>query len=126
LVLQGGNKHEKQFQQPNGFFTISRPSNWRAFASSGFAVSLAPTGGVVEVSDGQPVLVYGMIINHYAPFTGASERRARSLQRNYAPFEDRRAPRRSLEDATDDLVYQILSTNFVSQHRARLRPCAGD
>jgi len=99
------------FEQPNGYFTISRPSNWREFASSGFAVSMAPEGGVVALSDGQPVMVYGMIINHYAPFTGATERRERSLRRSYAPFEDRTSPRASLEDATDDLVYQILSTN---------------
>jgi beta-barrel assembly-enhancing protease len=98
------------FQQPNGFFSISRPSNWRAFATSGFAVSLAPTGGVVEL-DGQPVMAYGMIINHYTPFTGASERLSRSLQRNYAPFEDRTSDRPALEDATDDLIYQILNTN---------------
>jgi Zn-dependent protease with chaperone function len=99
------------FTQPNGYFTISHPSNWRSFASTGFAVSLAPEGGVVELSDGQPIMVYGMIINHYAPFTGATERRERSLRRSYVPFEDRTSPRPSLEDATDDLVYQILSTN---------------
>ncbi|MGQ0642660.1 MAG: M48 family metallopeptidase [Gemmatimonadaceae bacterium] len=99
------------FQQPNGFFTISRPSNWRAFASSGFAVSLAPTGGVLEMSDGQPVMAYGMIINHYAPFTGTTERRSRRLQRSYVPFEDRVTTVVSLEEATDDLVNQIVSTN---------------
>jgi Zn-dependent protease with chaperone function len=100
-----------QFQQPNGYFTIARPSNWRAFASSGFAVSLAPTGGVVELSDGSPVMLYGAIVNHYAPFTGEFERRQRSLQRNYAPFEDRTADRPALEEATDDLVHQIIGTN---------------
>ncbi len=101
-----------RFEQPNGFFTIQHPNNWQAFAAqSGFAVSLAPTGGVVENNDGQPAMVYGVIINHYSPFNGESARRANSLQRNYAPFEDRTTTRGSLEEATDDLIYQILATN---------------
>jgi Zn-dependent protease with chaperone function len=101
-----------RFEQPNGFFTIDHPDNWRTFASTpGFAVSIAPDGGVVEVGNGQPAMVYGVIVNHYSPFEGETERRNQSLQRNYAPFEDRNNPRGSLEDATDDLVRQILRTN---------------
>ncbi|MGH7711572.1 MAG: M48 family metallopeptidase, partial [Gemmatimonadaceae bacterium] len=98
-------------QQPNAFFTIQHPSNWRAYASTGLAVSFAPDGGVVELSNGQPVMAYGVIINHYAPFAGELERRSRALQRNYVPFEDRTAPRPALEDATDDLINQVLLTN---------------
>ena len=100
------------FEQPNGLFTIEHPDNWRAFGSTpGFAVSIAPEGGVADMSDGQPVMVYGVIVNHYAPFDGETERRSQSLQRNYAPFEDRNSARGTLEDATDDLVRQILRTN---------------
>ena len=101
-----------RFQQPNGFFTIQYPNNWVAYANQGsLASSFAPSGGVVETSDGQPVMTYGVIINHYAPFNGESARRANSLQRNYAPFEDRNAARGTLEEATDDLIYQLLGTN---------------
>jgi Zn-dependent protease with chaperone function len=101
-----------RFEQPNGFFVINYPDNWRTYATTpGFAVSIAPDGGVVEMSNGQPAMVYGVIVNHYAPFEGEYDRRAQSLQRNYAPFEDRTAPRGTLEDATDDLVHQILRTN---------------
>jgi Zn-dependent protease with chaperone function len=99
------------FQQPNGFFSIQHPNNWRAYATTGFAVSMAPDGGVVALSDGQPVMAYGVIVNHYAPFAGEMERRERSLRRNYAPFEDRTTTRAPLEDATDDLVNQVLLTN---------------
>ncbi len=95
-----------RFEQPNGFFTIQHPNNWQAYATqSGFAVSFAPTGGVVANNDGQPVMVCGVIINHYSPFNGESARRSNSLQRNYAPFEDRTATRGSLEEVTDDLMY---------------------
>lgn len=101
-----------RFEQPNGLFVINYPDNWRTYATTtGYAVSLAPDGGVVEQSNGQPAMVYGVIVNHYAPFEGEFDRREQSLQRNYAPFEDRAAPRGTLEDATDDLVRQILRTN---------------
>jgi len=56
-------------------------------------------------------MLYGVIVNHYAPFEGEFDRQSGSLQNNYAPFEDRDRQRGSLEDATDDLVRQILRTN---------------
>ena len=99
-----------QFAHSSGFFNISHPDNWRTYGS-GLAVSMAPDGGVVEGDDGQQVMLYGVIINHYAPFEGEESRRSQSLQRNYAPFEDRTIPRGALEDATDDLVRTILDAN---------------
>lgn len=99
-----------RFAQPNAFFTIDHPDNWQAYPS-GFAVSMAPEGGVVSLSDGRQVMVYGVIVNHYMPFNTAEARRNLSLQRNYAPFEDRNAVRGMLEDATDDLITTILQSN---------------
>jgi Zn-dependent protease with chaperone function len=99
-----------QFAQPNGFFTIDYPDNWRAYPS-GHAVSLAPEGGVVTGADGQTAMLYGVIVNHYTPFNGPETRRSLALQRNYAPFEDRAAVRGALEDATDDLVNTIIASN---------------
>jgi hypothetical protein len=63
----------------------------------------------VQVNNGQPAMVYGVIIAT-APFE-ARNPVSQSLQRNYAPFEDRTIPRGSLEDATDDLVRTILDAN---------------
>jgi hypothetical protein len=100
------------FESPNGYFALQHPDNWRAYvASAGLAVSFAPDGGVVSLASGQPVMVHGVIINHYAPFEGETDRRSGSLRHNYAPFEDRSSPRGNLEDATDDLVRQILRSN---------------
>jgi len=99
-----------RFTHSGGFFTIDFPRNWRAY-QSGFAVSLAPEGGVVELSNGQPNLLYGAIVNHYAPFEGESDRWSSSLQRSYTPFEDRTRPRGFLEDATDDLVRTMIRAN---------------
>jgi Zn-dependent protease with chaperone function len=99
-----------RFSQMNGFFTIERPDNWNVYPS-GFAVSMAPEGGVHTRSDGQPVLLYGVVVNHYVPFAGTAARLRASLQRSYVPFEDRTASRPALEDATDDLVRTILAAN---------------
>jgi len=99
-----------RFEHSSGFFTIEYPDNWNAYPS-GLAVSLAPEGGVITRSDGRQVLLYGVIVNHYAPFAGAADRWSTSLQRSYVPFEDRTRPRSTLEDATDDLVSTILSSN---------------
>ena len=107
-----------RFSQANGFFTIDYPSNWQAFGT-GHAVSIAPTGGVAVDSRGRQTLHYGVIVNHYAPFEGEGDRWSSSLQRNYAPFEDRTTqPRAYLEDATDDLVRMILRTNTHLQAEA--------
>jgi hypothetical protein len=101
-----------RFAQPNGFFTIDYPDNWRAYPS-GLAVSIAPGGGVVGLPNGQQSMLYGVIVNHYAAFEGEYGRTSNSLRHHYAPFEDRTstAVRGTLEDATDDLVRQVLSTN---------------
>jgi hypothetical protein len=102
----------QRFEQHNGLFTIEHPDNWRAYGSdSGFAVSIAPDGGVVETGNGQQAMLYGVIINHYAPFEGYEDRLQQSRQRSYAPFEDKDQWRGSLEDATDDLVRQIIRSN---------------
>jgi hypothetical protein len=72
---------------------------------------MAPDGGVVDTGNGQQAMLYGVIVNHYAPFEGDTERLQGSQQRNYAPFEDTDQWRGSLEDATDDLVRQIIRSN---------------
>jgi beta-barrel assembly-enhancing protease len=106
----------QRFEQRNGLFTIEHPDNWRAYAAdSGYAVSMAPDGGVVDTGNGQQAMLYGVIVNHYAPFEGDTDRRLESQQRNYAPFEDSDRWRGSLADATDDLVRQIIRSNSYLQ-----------
>ena len=106
----------QRFEQSDGLFTIEHPDNWRAYASgSGYAVSMAPDGGVIDTGNGQQAMLYGVIVNHYAPFEGETERQQESRQRSYAPFEDTSQGRGSLEDATDDLVRQIIRSNSYLQ-----------
>ena len=112
-----------RFVQPSGFFTIDYPDNWRTFPSA-YAVSMAPEGGVLTTGEnGQQVMVYGVILNHYAPFAGPAARRDLSLQHNYAPFEDTTSSRGTLEDATDDLVRQIMAANpYLRAEEGSARP----
>jgi Zn-dependent protease with chaperone function len=102
----------QRFEPRSAFFSIEHPDNWRAYASgSGDAVSFAPDGGVIDTRNGQQAMVYGVIVNHYAPFEGYTDRQQRSRERPYAPFEETDRWRGSLEDATDDLVRQIIRSN---------------
>ncbi len=102
----------QRFQQPNGLFTIDHPDNWRAYAAdSGYAVSMAPDGGVVDTGNGQQAMLYGVIVNHYAPFEGETDRQRASRELHYAPFEDTDRWLGSLSDATDDLVRQLIRSN---------------
>src|SRR4029450_11914421 len=102
----------QRFEQRNGYFSIEHPDNWRAYASSsGYAVCMAPDGGVVDTANGQQAMLYGVIVNHYAPFEGETGRQHENRQRSYAPFEDTDQWRGSLEDATDHLVRQIIRSN---------------
>jgi hypothetical protein len=83
------------YRQREGFFSIQYPDNWRPYdPDNGFGVTIVPEGGVVNTSDGQQSIIYGVIVNHYDPF------QARSAQRGS-----------TLQDATRDLVTQVTSTN---------------
>jgi beta-barrel assembly-enhancing protease len=102
----------QRFEQRNGFYTIEHPDNWRAYAAdSGYAVSMAPDGGVVDTGNGQQAMLYGVIVSHYAPFESSTDSQQEGARRDYAPFDDADRWRGSLEDATDDLVGQIIRSN---------------
>ena len=107
-----------RFSNPDAPIEIDHPANWDAH-QSGMAMSFVPSGGVVENEEGAPSLRQGMIVNYYEPFEGDVERWNRSLERNYAPFEDRSRPRGVLEDATDDLVRQIIDASAWLKAPAR-------
>lgn len=105
-----------RFEQSDGLFAIEYPDNWKVYSSeSNYAVSMAPNGGVVDRGDGRTAMVYGVIVNHYEPFEGETDRRLGSRQQNYAPFEDNDNYVGSLEDATNDLVRSLIRTNAYLQ-----------
>src|SRR5579859_346945 len=72
-------------------YKIAYPENWHKYGQEK-SVSFAPDGGVLEGSDGQGGLAYGLIVN--------------VTQAQGAP-----AAERSLEDATQDLVRTLQKDN---------------
>jgi hypothetical protein len=95
----------RTFRQRNDFFQIQYPENWRvAEPANGYGVTILPPGGAVRASNGQEVLVYGVVVNHYDPFEGSIG----------GVSSNRRGPvsgNTSLEQATNDLVNQIRESN---------------
>ncbi len=88
----------RAYQQRSGFFQVQYPDNWQVYESDqGLGVTIAPEGGIVQASDGTPVIVYGAIFNHYDPF-----------QQDYSRGGNRD---NDLSAALNDLVAQVRSSN---------------
>jgi Zn-dependent protease with chaperone function len=95
----------RTFRQRSGFFEIQYPESWRvAEPSSGYGVTLLPEGGAVRASNGQDVLVYGVVINHYEPFEG-------SIGDVWGSRTGPATGQGTLEQATNDLVNELTRSN---------------
>jgi hypothetical protein len=87
----------RSFTSPAGIYRVSYPANWIVHEQGTTGVVLAPEGGIAQAAGaGRTDIVYGAIVNHYAPFGNQSERK-RSTYLGHV----------SIEDATNDLVAQI-------------------
>ena len=90
------------YRQPRGLFEVQYPENWHPYASS-YGATIAPNGGIVNTS-GRQELRSGIIVNHYVPFDGAVGAR-------YQDPSGSLYGNTSLENATSDLVRQLMSAN---------------
>ncbi len=90
----------RKFRPQSGAYEIGYPSNWRVYGESGFGVTFAPEGGIGNVGNKTEV-VYGAMINHYDPFGN----------RSGTYLRDTRSGSITLEDATNDLVGQIMQSS---------------
>lgn len=99
--IEAPSSRMRTFRQRDDFFQIQYPENWRVAESSGYGATLMPPGGAVRASNGQDVLVYGVVMNHYEPFSGSP---GDVFSR---PVEGRG----NLEQATNDLVNQLMEGN---------------
>jgi hypothetical protein len=92
----------RSFRHRSGFFDIQYPDNWRvAEPSSGYGATFYPEGGAVRTSSGQDSLIYGVVINHYEAFAGSPG----------DVFSRPVGGRGTLEQATNDLVNQLIQGN---------------
>jgi len=93
------------FQQAEGVYQLEQPDNWDAYvASGGYGVTIVPRGGFTTASSGRQNISHGVIVNHYVPFDGAVG--AAFVDPNGSMFGGS-----SLDEATTDLVNNILQTN---------------
>ena len=99
------------FEQRDQLFRIDHPSNWRAYESAdGLGVTIAPEGGFVDSGGTERDLIYGVVINHYAPFASdASDANGRFSFLEFPGASEQ--SRTSLAEATNDLLRQIVRTN---------------
>jgi hypothetical protein len=86
----------RQLEHREGFFSMQYPDNWRVYEGQGLGVTIAPEGGIVEGADGNGVIVYGVIVNHYDPFDQATSQRRGAT---------------TLSTALDDIVAQVRRSN---------------
>jgi Zn-dependent protease with chaperone function len=121
----------RTFEHSTGFFRIDYPQNWRVYeADSGYGVTMAPDGGIVDSGNGESNLAYGVIVNHYDPFNSDDNRFViGDVGKGLVDGYGRAVSRTNLAEATNDLVSQILRTNphlkFVADSQ-RLETVSGD
>ena len=63
ITVEAPSSSLRSFTARSGVYRISYPSNWQVYEQGSTGVTIAPPGAVLEND-----IVYGAIINHYAPF----------------------------------------------------------
>jgi len=101
----------RAFTSQQGLYRIEYPSNWSVSAAGdGMGVTIAPQGGFVAAGGPTDDLVYGVVVNHYAPFGSESDDTGR-FNFQASPGSGGSVSRTTLATATNDLVSEIMRTN---------------
>jgi hypothetical protein len=87
----------------NSVLRINHPGNWQAYGQ-GDAVTIAPRGGMVNDSNGNQALAYGVLVNIYEPH---ANRYGQQLQ----PPGYGQSSGTYLEEATNQLVQELRLSN---------------
>jgi Zn-dependent protease with chaperone function len=103
----------RAYNAQQGLYRIEYPSNWSVSeAGDGLGVTIAPQGGFVQAGGPTDDLVYGVVVNHYAPFGGDSDTEDNGrFNFQSSPGMGGTVSRTTLATATNDLVSQIMRTN---------------
>ncbi len=105
------------FEQRRQFFTMDYPKNWSVYEPlNGNGVTIAPEGGFVDTGNAGRDLIYGVIVNHYAPFNnddtgGRFIAPGNSGQGFLAAGGSGSSDHTQLARATNDLLGEILRAN---------------
>jgi hypothetical protein len=87
----------------NGVLRIDYPDNWQPYGQ-GDAVTITPRGGMVNDSNGNQALAYGVLVNLYEPHTD------RAFQQFQGPGFGQNSVL-SIEEATDQLIATFQQSN---------------
>jgi Zn-dependent protease with chaperone function len=90
----------RTFTAPSGVYRVAYPANWTVYQQGATGVTLAPQGGVANVS-GRSEIVYGAIVAHYDPFGDAPMASSSRLRGSSSSVYEGRV---TLESATNDLI----------------------
>lgn len=87
----------------NSILRVNYPGNWQAFGQ-GEALTIAPSGGMVQDSNGNQALAYGVVVSMFEPYVG------RSGQQLQGPGGGQ-SGQYTVESATDQLVQELRQSN---------------
>lgn len=87
----------------NSILRVNYPGNWQAFGQ-GEALTIAPSGGMVQDNNGNQALAYGVVVSMFEPYAG------RSGQQLQGPG-GAQGGQLSVESATDQLVQELRQSN---------------
>lgn len=87
----------------NSILRVNYPGNWQAFGQ-GEALTIAPSGGMVQDNNGNQALAYGVVVSMFEPYAG------RSGQQLQGPG-GARSGQLSVESSTDQLVQELRQSN---------------
>ena len=109
----------------NGLFRVGFPSNWQVYDQGGTGVTIAPPGGI-GTANGEQVVVYGAIVNHYDPVgTQGGQLGLRSMASGSGAY----GGNITIEDATQELLSAIQQGSphlqLVSNRGQRVRMANG-
>ncbi len=110
-TIESPSSRYRVYRSSQGLFEMQIPENWQARAST-YGATIVPRGGIEQASSGKQELRAGVIVNHYVPFDG-------SVGSGYQDPGGSLFGSTSLEEATSDLVRQIMNANTY------LKPVSG-
>jgi hypothetical protein len=76
---QPGQSSDRFILAENALLRISHPENWKAYGQ-GDAITIAPSGGLVNDGTGNQALAYGVLVNIFEPPPAPADRYGRQLQ----------------------------------------------
>jgi len=105
----------RMFEQRRQFFQMEYPKNWSIYEpANGDGVTIAPKGGFVDTGGIEKDLIYGVIVNHYAPIDRGNSGWFLDRSGGSSSFLGGSASNggsASLDQATNDLVGVLLKAN---------------